>query len=157
MEVTYSLSGKDDAPSLPAATEMPLDPSGIEIDEELFQDVDTTVTEEEEELMPSLPPREPETLPARESEGPPATKRRRPRQITKGSAVGVEGRLDAGLTLSERLDVINRTLNKDYLHKRGGETKYGKISLWPITLCTTLDGYIRQVHANHILITYPHA
>lgn len=70
----------------------------------------------------------------------PAPRERDPR-TTPGLATGVEVKLDRGLTLAERLAIVNAGLNADY--RRKGGVKYGKISNWPITICRTLDGLVR--------------
>lgn len=60
-------------------------------------------------------------------------------------ATGVEVPLDRGLTLAERLHIINRRLNQDYKKKAGVDAskKYGKIANWPVNVCMTIDGLIR--------------
>ncbi len=64
-------------------------------------------------------------------------------RTTPRTVSGAVGMLDAGLTLSERLAVINGTLNKDYKHKDAAKPGYGKICNWPLTVCLTREGYIR--------------
>ena len=63
---------------------------------------------------------------------------RRPR-TTNQVATGTAGVWDAGLTLRERLEILNIGLNKSYLTK---ESK-SKMANWPVTICINSDGYVR--------------
>jgi hypothetical protein len=66
---------------------------------------------------------------------------RNPR-ATPGIVTGTDVTLNPGLSLARRLAAINAAFNKDYRRRKDGD-KFGKISLWPVTVCMTHDGLIR--------------
>jgi len=68
-------------------------------------------------------------------------RRQRTARTTSEMAKPAEGRWDAGLTLRERLTIMNVALNKNYMGSK--QSARGKLSNWPATICTTPDGYVR--------------
>lgn len=120
MTMVYSLSGSDpeETPSRPEDGV----PSGS-ASASAMEDEDTV---ERRRIVPDDPDQEGRFA------------RATPRNIS-----GVVGQLPPGRTLAERLEIINRELNKDY--KRGKTQKYGKISNWPVTCTRTREGFIRYV------------